>query len=184
MSFKNITLEEYQKLISNKNKIFDMNFKTPEILNRYRDDKNIYNEKQNMKLENYDEIFHEKLDKYFIENEDKKKIDEVSRYNYNISKKKEIELEDKVNKIKELRNTYIKNRYGNKYKFDNDVNIFKSIETIFNENDIPYNPYKKSKEAQLRYLLHKLENDTRVDKKLYKYLYDTLKEKRNYLLKF
>ena len=36
MSFKNITPDEYQKLINNKNKIFDMTFKTPEILNKYR----------------------------------------------------------------------------------------------------------------------------------------------------
>ena len=50
MSFKNITPEEYQKLINNKNRIFDMTFRTPEILNKYRDDKNIYNEiKQNEK---------------------------------------------------------------------------------------------------------------------------------------
>ena len=93
MSFKNITPEEYQKLINNKNRIFEMTFKNPEILNKYRDDKNIYNkikqnEKQNKKLENYDKIFHENLDRYFIENEDKKKIEEVSTYNYNIIKKR------------------------------------------------------------------------------------------------
>ena len=69
-----------------------MTFKNPEILNKYRDDKNIYNEvkqneKQNKKLKDYDKIFHENLDKYFIENEDKKKIEEVSTYNYNIIKK-------------------------------------------------------------------------------------------------
>ena len=54
----------------------------------------------------------------------------------------------------------------------------KSFETIVNENDIQYNPYKKSKNTQVRYLLHKLENDTRVDKKLYDYLYDTLQEEK------
>ena len=42
MSFKSITLEEYQKLINNKNRIFDMTFKAPEILNKYRNDKDIY----------------------------------------------------------------------------------------------------------------------------------------------
>ena len=93
MSFKNITLEEYQKLINNKNRIFDLTFKTPEILNKYRNDKDIYNEieqneKYNKKLKDYDKVFHENLDKYFIENADKKKIDEVSRYNYNIIKKR------------------------------------------------------------------------------------------------
>ena len=44
------------------------------------------------------------------------------------------------------------------------------MKTIFS-----YNPYKKSKKIQVRYLLNKLENDTRVDKKLYNYLHDTLK---------
>ena len=33
MSFKNITPEEYQRLINNKNRIFDLTFKTPEVLN-------------------------------------------------------------------------------------------------------------------------------------------------------
>ena len=93
MSFKKLTPEEYQKLINNKNRIFDMTFKTPEILNKYRYDKNIYNEikqneKQNNKLKDYDKVFHENLDKYFIKNADKKKIEEVSRYNYNIIKKR------------------------------------------------------------------------------------------------
>ena len=39
MSFKNITPKEYQKLINNKNRIFDMTFKTPERLNKYRNEK-------------------------------------------------------------------------------------------------------------------------------------------------
>ena len=84
MTFKNITPAEYQRLINNKNRIFDLTFRTPEVLNKYRNDKDIYeeikySEKQNKKLENYDKIFYENLDKYFIENADKKKIDEVSR---------------------------------------------------------------------------------------------------------
>ena len=93
MSFKKITAEEYQKLINNKNRIFDMTFKTPERLNKYRDDKNIYNEieqneKYNKKLKDYDKVFYGNLDIYFIENADKKKIEEASRYNYNIIKKR------------------------------------------------------------------------------------------------
>ena len=163
MSFKNISEAEYDRLVRNKNRTFDMTFKTPEVLNRYRNNKNVYNEikqneKQNKKLENYDKVFHENLNKYFIENEDEKKIEEVSRCNYNIIKKekeigdrdnelksKDDEIRDKDDKIIDLRNTYIKNRYGNRYKLDNDINILKSFETIFNENDIPYNSYKKQK---------------------------------------
>ena len=148
MSFKNITPEEYQRLINNKNRIFDLTFKTPEVLNKYRHDKDIYeeikySEKQNKKLKDYDKAFHENLDKYFTENADKKKNEEVSRYNYNIIKKKQKELEemnreleDKDNKIKKFEDEYIRDKYGNKYKFDDDIDILKSFETIFNENNI------------------------------------------------
>ena len=57
MRFKKITPEIYQRLINNKIRIFDLTFKTPEVLNKYRNDKDIYeeikySEKQNKKLEN------------------------------------------------------------------------------------------------------------------------------------
>ena len=99
MSFKNITPEEYQRLINNKNRIFDLTFKTPEVLNKYRNDKDIYeeikySEKLNKKLKDYDKVFHENLDKYFIENKDKKKIEGVSEYNYNIIKNQEKQLDE------------------------------------------------------------------------------------------
>ena len=195
MSFKNITPEEYQRLINNKNRIFDLTFKTPEVLSKYRNDKDIYeeirySEKQNKKLKDYDKVFHENLDKYFIENDDKKKIEKVSKYNYNIIKNQENqleemnrELEDKGNKIKKLEDEYKRDKYGNKYKFNDDIDILKSFETIFNENNISYKPYKKSKKIQVKYLLNKLENDTRVDKKLYNYFYNTLKNKKKLSLK-
>ena len=192
MSFKSITPEEYQRLINNKNRIFDLTFKTPEVLNKYRNDKNIYeeikySEKQNKKLKDYDKVFHENLDKYFIENADKKKIEEISRYNYNILKKKEKELEDKDielilmddklkvknDEIKEIREDYIRN----KYKFDNDENIIKSFETIFKENDIEYKPYKKNP-TRIKYLLNKLENHDKVDENLYNYFNNTLRDKK------
>ena len=150
MSFKNITPEEYQRLINNKNRIFDLTFKIPEVLNKYRNDKDIYDEmkyieKQNKKLKDYDKVFHENLDKYFIENDDKKKIEEVSRYNYNILKKKEKELEDKDKELtlmndmledksddlKQITNAYMIREYSNKYKFDNDEDIINSFKTIY-----------------------------------------------------
>ena len=193
MSFKNITPEEYQRLINNKNRIFDLTFKTPEVLNKYRNDKDIYeeikySEKQNKKLKDYDKVFHENLDKYFIENTDKKKIDEISKYNYNIHKEKDKKLEDKDIKlilmddklkikddeIKVIRKNHIKN----KYKLDNDENIIKSLETVFNENNIIYKPYKKTKNTQIKYLLNKLENHDKIDEELYNYLYNTLKDKK------
>ena len=193
MSFKNITPEEYQKLINNKNRIFDLTFKTPEVLNKYRNDKDIYDEikyseKQNKKLKDYDKVFHENLDKYFIENADKKKIEEISKYNYNILKNKEKELEDKDielilmddklkikdDEINQIKEDHIKN----KYKFDNDENIIKSFETIFKENNIKYKPYSKSEFHNIKYLLDKLEYDDRIDKDLYNYFNNTLRDKK------
>ena len=125
------------------------------------------NEKQNKKLKDYDKAFHENLDKYFIENADKKKTEEFSRYNYDIIKKKEKELEDKNKELedKDNKTVNIEDKYiRNKYKFDDNIDILKSFETIFNENNISYKPYKKSRKIQIQYLLNKLENDTRVDK--------------------
>ena len=54
MSFNNITPAEYDRLVENKNRTFDLTFKTPEILNKYSNDKDIYkgikySEKQNKK---------------------------------------------------------------------------------------------------------------------------------------
>ena len=51
-SFETITLEEYEKLVDNEKKIFDLteNFTTPEILNKYRyADKNIEDKIKKMK---------------------------------------------------------------------------------------------------------------------------------------
>ena len=93
------------------------------------------------------------------------------------------ELEDKDNKIKKIEDEYIRYKYGKKYKFDNDIDILKSFETIFNENNITYKPYKISRKTQIQYLLNKLENDTRVDKKLYNHFYNTLKDKKKLSLK-
>ena len=93
------------------------------------------------------------------------------------------ELEDKDNKIKKFEDVYIRNRYGNKYKFDDDIDILKSFETIFNENNITYKPYKKSKTTQIQYLLNKLENHDKVDKKLCNHFHNTLKDKKKLSLK-
>ena len=93
------------------------------------------------------------------------------------------ELEDKGNKIKKLEDEYIRDKYANKYKFNDDIDILKSFETIFNENNITYKPYKKSRKIQVQYLLNKLENHDKVDEKLYNYFYNTLKNKKKLSLK-
>ena len=72
--FKKITVKEYDNLIKNKNKMYNIskNFTTPELMNKYRDeDQNInekieINEQQLLQNENLSKVF----DKYFNEKED------------------------------------------------------------------------------------------------------------------
>ena len=70
-SFATITPEEYQRLIDNEKKIFDLtdNFTSPEILNKYRHtDKNVEDkikqkEIKKEKYENLDKIINKSIDK-------------------------------------------------------------------------------------------------------------------------
>ena len=72
--FKKITVKEYDDLIKNKNKMYNIskNFTLPELMNKYRDeDQNInekieINEQQLLQNENLSKVF----DKYFNEKED------------------------------------------------------------------------------------------------------------------
>ena len=41
MSFKTISLQQHKDLLKNEKRMFDLTFQTHEILNKYRDDKNI-----------------------------------------------------------------------------------------------------------------------------------------------
>ena len=49
MSFRKIDLDEYKKLLKNKQKMFDMTFPTQESLNKYRDNDDKINKKFYMK---------------------------------------------------------------------------------------------------------------------------------------
>ena len=72
--FKKITVKEYDNLIKNKNKMYNIskNFTSPELMNKYRDEDQIINEKiaineqQLLQNENLSKVF----DKYFNEKED------------------------------------------------------------------------------------------------------------------
>ena len=205
MSFKNITPEEYDRLINNKNRIFDLTFKTPEVLNKYRNDKNIYDEikyieKQNKNINNYYKILEDNYNKHLpkknynknekillnaLENledivkqsNDSNDIDIVKNVFKHLSKKK-----DYIN-YADLKKLDKENKF-NKYKFDNDEDIIQSFKTIFKENDIEYKPYSKSKFHKIEYLLDKLEYDDGIDKDLFKYFNDNLSEQKKRLIKF
>ena len=85
-SFTSITPEEYQRLIDNEKKIFDLtdNFTSPEILNKYRHtDENIdkkikQKEMEREKYENLDKIINKSIDKLTT----KPKKDFSANYDY------------------------------------------------------------------------------------------------------
>ena len=79
MNLRNITPEEYDRLIKNKNRIFDLIFKTPERLNRYRNDKIIYNDikieqERNKKIKDYNKVLNHNFNKYLIKNDYQEKL--------------------------------------------------------------------------------------------------------------
>ena len=88
------------------------------------------------------------------------------------------ELEDRDNKMKKLEDEYIRDKYCNRYKFDDNVDILKSFATAFNENNIAYTPLKGSRIIQIQYLLDKLENNIQVDRRLYNHFHNALKNKK------
>ena len=84
--FKQIPIKEYDDLIKNKNKMYNIipHFTSPELLNEYRnDDDNInkkieYDEKLNKQNENLSKAINKNLNKYLNEKTD------ISKYNGHI----------------------------------------------------------------------------------------------------
>ena len=203
MRFKNITPEEYDRLIKNKNRIFDLTFKTPERLNKYRNDKDIYeeikySEKQNKKIDNYNKILEDNFNKHLPKNNKNNENILLNTLEYVDNLLKKSNDSNDIDRIKNVfkllskkkddNNYYINfdnfkksdndNKYKNKYKFDNDDDIIQSFKTIFKENDIEYKPYSKSKFHKIEYLLDKLEYHDRIDKNLFNYFKNNLSEQK------
>ena len=75
--FKQISVKEYDDLIKNKNKMYNItpHFSSPELLNKYRDDDNINkkietDEKLNKRNENLAKAIDKNLNKYLNEKSD------------------------------------------------------------------------------------------------------------------
>ena len=171
-SFATITPEEYQRLIDNEKKIFDLtdNFTSPEILNKYRhtdknvEDKIIKKEKIKEKYENLDKIINKSIDK--IKNKPKK--DFSANYDdddssISVLDKTEYRYDDIMSKI-----------YEQNYRFNNDGEILDSFSKIFKEYDMEYNPRPNTRYYRVRYLLNKIKGNVPVD--LYNHFHATLSE--------
>ena len=152
--FKQISVKEYDNLIKNKNKIYNItpNFTSVELLNKYRDDVNInknieIDEKINKQNENLVKEIDKNLNKYLIEKPD-------------ISK------------------------YKDQYTFKNNNDILNSFIKIFNDYDLSYKPRSKTTTVSSQYLLNKLEKSKKIPKELFQYFDNTLRDKKKLNLKF
>ena len=159
--FKKITVKEYDDLIKNKNKMYNIskNFTTPELMNKYRDEDDIINKKieineqQTLQNENLDKVFN----KYFSEKEDvtiysqdypMNNMNDIVMSLNKIFNKYNISYKPRKNSIKVKINYLLgkleknKNINNNLFKyFDNNIRNLKKLnhELYFNENDKLYN---------------------------------------------
>ena len=152
--FKQISVKEYDDLIKNKNKIYNItpHFTSVELLNKYRDDANInknieIDEKINKQNENLVKEIDKNLNKYLIEKPD-------------ISK------------------------YKDQYTFKDNNDILNSFIKIFNDYDLSYKPRSKTTTVSSQYLLNKLEKSKKIPKELFQYFDNNLRDKKKLNLKF
>ena len=152
--FKQISVKEYDDLIKNKNKMYNItpHFTNLEILNKYRDDVNInknieIDEKINKQNENLVKEIDKNLNKYLIEKPD-------------ITK------------------------YKDQYTFKNDNDILNSFTKIFTDYDLPYKPRSKTTEVSTQYLLNKLEKSKKIPRELFQYFDNNLRDKKKLNVKF
>ena len=153
--FKQISVKEYDELIKNKNKMYNItpNFTSVELLNKYKDDDPIINnnieinEKINKQNENLVKELDKNLNKYLIEKPD-------------ISK------------------------YKDQYTFNDNNDILNSFIKIFNDYDLSYKPRSKTSKVSSQYLLNKLEKSKKIPKELFQYFNNTLRDKKKLNLKF
>ena len=171
MSFKTINLEEYKRLLKNKQKIFDMTFPTPESINKYRDnDENINKKilqeveitKQNKNLsEMFDKNLDKNLNKYFNEKTNLPFVVDMLNLGNNSTDLIKVDKHENKNLLKDVF------EIDDQYKFIKDEDIIDSFQKVFQDYDVVYTPYKKSKNIYVKYLLDKLYNNDRVPKELY-----------------
>ena len=152
--FKQISVKEYDDLIKNKNKIYNITpqFTSVELLNKYRDDSNI-----NKNIE----------------------IDEkINKQNLNLVK----EIDKNLNKYLIEKPDITK--YKDQYTFKNDQDILNSFNKIFTDYDLSYKPRSKTTTVSSQYLLNKLEKSKKIPKELFQYFDNNLRNKKKLNVKF
>ena len=178
MSFKTINLEEYKRLLKNKQKMFDMTFPTPESINKYRDNddkinqKILHDEEINKQNKNLSEMFDKNLDKnlnkYFIEKNKVPFVFDMLNLGDNSTDLIKVDKHEDKNLLKDVF------EIDDQYKFIKDEDIINSFQKVFQDYNVVYKPHKKTKTIYVKYLLDKLYNSDSVPKEIFNHLNNSL----------
>ena len=179
MSYRTIDLDEYKKLLKNKQKMFDMTFPTPESINKYRDNddkidqKILHDEETNKQNKNLSEMFDKNLDKnsdkYFNEKTNNLPfVVDMLNLGNNSTDLMKVDKHENDNLLKDVF------EIDDQYKFIKDEDIIDSFQKVFQDYNVVYIPYKKSKNIYVKYLLDKLYNNDSVPKELYNHFNNSL----------
>ena len=178
MSLRTIDLDEYKKLLKNKEKLFDMTFPIPESLNKYRDDDNkidqkiLHDEEISKQNKNLSEMFDKNLDKnlnkYFNEKNNVPFVVDMLNFGDNSTDLVKVDKHENENLLKDVF------EIDEKYKSITDENILDSFQKVFQDYNVVYTPNKKSKNIYVKYLLDKLKVNDRVPKELYNHFNNSL----------
>ena len=153
--FKQISVKDYENLIKNKNKMYNITpqFSSIELLNKYRDKDDIINKKIEIdeKLNKQKENLSKAIDK------------NLSEY-----------LEKKTNVTE----------YNVMYSFENNDDILQSFTDVFNKYGLTYRPRNNDSSVSSRYFLRKIQSSDKVPLNLYNFFENKLKNKRKLNLRF
>ena len=166
-TFKEISVEDYKKLLDNKQHTFAKTFKNVELLQNFKEKKYIDNinneEKQVKKEDNYIEKLTDKLS------------EKINKNNGEL-----LEIHDKESVINFVKNIYIKYKNASLYKPRNDDIEEISLESIM--NSIKNNKEIGRSDRENIYKIYKTNNDLKnvtIDYNEYKNAMDDIKKFRN-----
>ena len=174
MTFKTINLEEYKRLLKNKQKMFDMTFPRPESVNKYRDNddkinQKILNDEQiDKQNKNLSEMFDKNLNKYFNEKNKVPFVVDMLNLGDNSKDLIKVDKDEDKNLLKEVF------EIEDQYKFIKDEDIIDSFKKVFQDYNVVYKPHKKSKNIYVKYLLDKLYNSDNVPKEIFNHFNNSL----------
>ena len=170
-TFKEISVEDYKKLLDNKQHTFAKTFKNIELLQKF----------ENRKLKNDDinDIIH---DEQKLEKEDKyiEKLTDKLSEKINKNNSKLININDKESVINFVKNIYIKYKHASLYKPRNDNIEEISLESIMNSIKNNQNIGKSDRENI--YNIYKTNNDLKnvtIDYNEYKNALEDIEKFRN-----